>query len=58
VNKLSAVHWSHVGLLAGALRTLTAHGRQTQFQRDFSPWTAEVAELKRVYAMNYDRASP
>jgi acetolactate synthase-1/2/3 large subunit len=58
VNKVKRVHWSHVGLVAGALRALTAHGRQTQFQRDFSRWTAEVAELKRVYAMNYDRASP
>ena len=58
VNKVKRVHWSHVGLVAGALRTLTAHGRQTQFQRDFSAWTAEVAELKRVYAMNYDRSSP
>jgi acetolactate synthase-1/2/3 large subunit len=58
VNKVKRVHWSHVGLVAGALRALTAHGRQTKFQRDFSSWTAEVAELKRVYAMNYDRASP
>jgi len=58
VNKVKRAHWSHVGLLAGALRTLTAHGRQIKFQRDFSAWTAEVAELKRVYAMNYDRASP
>jgi len=58
VNKVKRVHWSHVGRVAAALRTLTAHGRQTQFQRDFSAWTAEVAELKRVYAMNYDRASP
>ena len=58
VNKVKRVHWSHVGRVAAGLRTLTAHGRQTQFQRDFSAWTAEVAELKRVYAMNYDRASP
>jgi len=58
VNKVKRVHWSHVGMVAEALRVLTAHGRQTQFQRDFSAWTAEVAELKRVYAMNYDRASP
>ncbi len=58
VNKVKRVHWSHVGLVAGALRALTAHGRQTQFQRDFSAWAAELAELKRVYAMNYDRASP
>jgi len=58
VNKVKRVHWSYVGQLAAALRSLTAHGRQTQFQRDFGPWRAEVAELKRVYAMNYDRASP
>jgi acetolactate synthase-1/2/3 large subunit len=58
VNKVKRVHWSHVGLVAGALRALTAHGRQTQFQRDFSAWQAELAELKRVHAMNYDRASP
>jgi acetolactate synthase-1/2/3 large subunit len=47
-----------VGLVAEALAALTAHGRQAQFQRDFSPWHAELAELKRRYAMNYDRASP
>jgi len=26
-------------MVAEALRVLTAHGRQTQFQRDFSAWT-------------------
>ena len=40
-----------------ALQALTAHGRGAGFARDYSPWHAEVAELKRVYAMNYDRAS-
>jgi len=58
VNKVKRVHWSHVGLVAEALRALGAHGRRTQFSRDFSPWMAELAELKRRYAMNYDRASP
>jgi len=58
VNKVKRVHWSHVGLVAQALRTLTAHGRQAQFQRDFGPWLAELAELRRRYAMNYDRSSP
>ncbi|HKD54594.1 MAG TPA: biosynthetic-type acetolactate synthase large subunit, partial [Steroidobacteraceae bacterium] len=57
VNKVKRVHWSHVGLVAPALQALTAHGRQSGFARDFSPWLAELAELKRVYAMNYDRAS-
>src|SRR5207302_1483067 len=57
VNKVKRVHWSHVGLVGEALRSLTAYGLKTRFRRDFSPWLAELAELKRVHAMNYDRAS-
>jgi len=57
VNKVKRVQWSHIGLLADALQTLTAHGRREKFQRDYSAWHAHVNELKRVYAMNYDRAS-
>jgi acetolactate synthase I/II/III large subunit len=58
INKVKRVHWSHVGLVMEALRALTAHGRQVQFARDFAPWLAELAELRRRYAMNYDRDSP
>ncbi len=58
VNKVKRVQWSHIGTLAEALRALTAHGRQAGFHSDFSAWHAELAELKRRYAMNYDRASP
>ncbi|MBV8146849.1 MAG: biosynthetic-type acetolactate synthase large subunit, partial [Gammaproteobacteria bacterium] len=58
VNKVKRVHWSHIGRVREALQALTAYGRQTAFARDFSAWHAELAELKRVYAMNYDRASP
>ena len=57
VNKVKRVHWSHVGLVGEALRSLTAYGLKSRFGRDFSPWLAELAELKRVHAMNYDRAS-
>ena len=58
VNKVKRVHWSHVGLVGEALRSLTAYGLKNRFGRDFSPWLAELTELKRVHAMNYDRASP
>jgi len=58
VNKVKRAHWSHVGLLDEALRSLTRHGRETGFATDFDPWRAELAELRRVHAMNYDRASP
>jgi acetolactate synthase I/II/III large subunit len=57
VNKVKRVHWSHVGLVAPALSALSAHARASGFRRDFGPWHAELAELKRVHAMNYDRAS-
>ncbi|MGB9332731.1 MAG: biosynthetic-type acetolactate synthase large subunit [Steroidobacteraceae bacterium] len=58
INKVKRVQWSHVGLVAPALEALSAHGRGVRFSRDFGAWAAELAELKRVYAMNYDRASP
>jgi acetolactate synthase I/II/III large subunit len=58
VNKVKRAQWSHVGLVAEALAALTQHGREKQFRRDFGPWVAELAEFKRHYAMNYDRASP
>jgi acetolactate synthase-1/2/3 large subunit len=58
INKVKRVQWSHVGLVPEALRALTAHGRHSRFQRDFGPWMAHLAQLRRVHAMNYDRASP
>jgi acetolactate synthase-1/2/3 large subunit len=58
VNKVKRVHWSYVGLLTEALQVLTSYGRRKKFQPSYAEWHAELAELKRVYAMNYDRASP
>ncbi len=57
INKVKNVQWSHVGLLPEALRALLAAARRHGFQADFSRWHAELAELKRRHAMNYDRAS-
>jgi acetolactate synthase-1/2/3 large subunit len=57
VNKVKRVHWSFVGLLAEALQALTAYGRRKKFQPNYGEWHAHLADLKRVYAMNYDRAS-
>ena len=57
INKVKRAHWVHIGLLADALRALTEYGQRTNFKADFSLWQAETAELRRVYAMNYDRAS-
>jgi acetolactate synthase-1/2/3 large subunit len=57
VNKVKRAHWSHIGLLAEALQTLTEYGRRENFRPDYSAWHKELADLKRVYAMNYDRSS-
>jgi acetolactate synthase I/II/III large subunit len=57
IGKVKRAQWSHVGLIRPALDALAAYGRAQSFQRDFAPWAAELAELKRTYAMNYDRDS-
>jgi acetolactate synthase I/II/III large subunit len=57
INKVKPVQWHYVGVLEGALRALLAYGRRQGLRTDFSPWHAELAELKARYAMNYDRAS-
>ncbi|MES1943752.1 acetolactate synthase, large subunit [Salinisphaera sp. PC39] len=57
INKVKAVDWQHVGVLAESLQRLLAYGREIGFSRDFSDWHAHVADLKARYAMNYDRES-
>jgi acetolactate synthase-1/2/3 large subunit len=57
INKVKRVHWSHVGLLPEALRALAVRARGAGHPFDFSPWRAELRELKQRHAMNYDRAS-
>ncbi|HSN72648.1 MAG TPA: biosynthetic-type acetolactate synthase large subunit [Steroidobacteraceae bacterium] len=57
INKVKRVDWQHVGLLPEALAALTEHGRRQRFAGEFSQWHAHCAELKRTYAMNYDRDS-
>jgi acetolactate synthase-1/2/3 large subunit len=57
INKVKRVHWSHVGLLKPALEKLLEHARSRNFSRDWSPWHAELAQLRRRHAMNYDRDS-
>ena len=58
IHKVKPVDWHHVGELADALVRLTRHGHAAGFNGDHDTWLAEVAELKRTYAFNFDRASP
>jgi acetolactate synthase-1/2/3 large subunit len=57
INKVKAVDWHHVGMLKDALQSLLDFGKQSGFAKDYSPWHKHIAELKEVYALNYDRDS-
>ncbi len=57
IGKVKAVDWHHVGPLTRALDRLTAYGRAHGLRPQLTAWHAQVTELKRVHAMNYDRAS-
>jgi acetolactate synthase-1/2/3 large subunit len=57
VGKVRNVDWHHVGLLSRDLDALTDYAEKQRIRTDFSAWHAELEDNKRVYAMNYDRAS-
>ncbi len=57
IGKVKAVHWHNVGVLDRDLRQLIAWADRHKITTDFSVWLQEVADLKRTYAMNYDRES-
>ncbi|MEO5831043.1 MAG: biosynthetic-type acetolactate synthase large subunit, partial [Rhodanobacter sp.] len=57
IGKVKQVDWHHVGPLTRALERLTTYGKTHGCRPQLDGWHAQVAELKRVHAMNYDRAS-
>jgi acetolactate synthase I/II/III large subunit len=57
INKVKQVQWSHLGDMVDSLRALQTHIRNSGFKPELGGWHAEIAELKRNYAMNYDRNS-
>ena len=58
IHKVKTVDWHHVGLLPQAFTKLLDYGLNTKkLNKDFSFWHAHIAELKKVYAMNYDKQS-
>ena len=57
VGKVKRVSWHHVGILDRDLTNLLDYGRRIEFEKDFSNWHAEIAQLKNEYCLNYDRDS-
>jgi acetolactate synthase-1/2/3 large subunit len=61
IGKVKSVDWHHVGPLVRTLDRLRRYGKARGFRPladgRYAAWHAHVADLKRVHAMNYDRAS-
>ena len=57
IGKVKNVHWHYIGELASSLRKLAAYGRRIRFDKDYGGWHREIADLKKTYALNYDRRS-
>ena len=57
IGKVKGVDWHHLGPLSEALRSLVAHGKKTGFKTDLADWHKHVADLKKTYALNYDKTS-
>ncbi len=57
INKVKSADWHHVGPVTRALEQLVSYGRRTGFAAEFAAWHEELAQLKKDYALNYDRDS-
>jgi acetolactate synthase-1/2/3 large subunit len=57
IGKVKRVNWHHVGMLERDLTDLLAYGKRIRFEKSFDTWHAEIANLKKEYALNYDRDS-
>ena len=57
ISKVKRVNWHHIGVLGRDLTTLLEYGKAVGFDKVFSDWHAEIADLKKTYCLNYDRDS-
>ena len=58
IHKVKTVDWHYVGPLRRALEALLAYGQRNGVSVKHDKWLAALEELKRKYALNYDRESP
>ena len=58
IGKVKSTTWHHVGLLKQDIEDLIAFGGRVGFEKSFSTWHDEIAQLKSQHRMNYDRESP
>ncbi|MBJ89440.1 MAG: acetolactate synthase, large subunit, biosynthetic type [Woeseia sp.] len=57
ISKVKNASWHHIGLLDRDLADLLTYGKKVKFAKDFGKWHTEIAALKDIHRMNYDRTS-
>jgi acetolactate synthase-1/2/3 large subunit len=57
IGKVKSAEWYHVGILERDLDALLSYADRHNIQVDTASWLAELEELKRRFALNYDRES-
>ena len=57
IGKVKNVDWHQVGVLSRDLKDLLAYGERINFKKDYSTWHEEIAKLKDIHRLNYDRES-
>lgn len=57
INKVKHVDWQHIGDLTKSLDALRQHALNQGYKPDHAQWIAHCSQLKKTYAMNYDRES-
>ncbi len=57
IGKVKRADWAHVGVLKRDIEALVSYAERIRFAVSYADWHKHIAELKRDYAMNYDRKS-
>jgi acetolactate synthase-1/2/3 large subunit len=57
IGKVKTVNWHHVGILNRDLGDLLAYGKRISFRKQLETWHREIAGLKEMHCLNYDRES-
>ena len=57
IGKVKAVDWYQIGILKRDLEDLLAYGKKINFNKKFTKWHKNIADLKAKHKLNYDRNS-
>ncbi|MEM7610438.1 MAG: biosynthetic-type acetolactate synthase large subunit [Pseudomonadota bacterium] len=57
IDKVKNVSWHHTGVLTDDLEQIVAYAQRIDYQKSFSVWHQEIADLKDTHALDFDRDS-